>query len=99
MDKRMKTAITVIKTIGRVVVSIGIGAVAINMIKSTTPEDAKAFKKSCIGLGRLCISGLAASAASHTFGETVDVISESVERIIQERNELKQTMVIEVEAK
>lgn len=98
MDNLNK-ALTVIKLIGGLVISIGVGAVAANLIKSTTPEDVKKVTKICIGVGSFFVAGMAASAASNKFEGTMDSIIKAVKVFTEEPNENeKQEVVIEAEA-
>jgi len=76
----MNTAITVIKTVGSLVVSIGVGSVAANIIKATTPGNAKAFAKICIGVGSFFIAGVASGMASDKFEDTVDKVGDIIKK-------------------
>jgi len=72
-------ALTVIKKFGALVISIGVGAVATNLIRATTPEDVKKVTKICIGVGSFFVAGMAASAASNKFEGTMDSIIKAVQ--------------------
>ncbi len=97
MDNLNK-ALTVVKWIGGLVISIGVGAVAANLIKSTTPEDVKKVTKICIGVGSFIVAGMAASAASNKFEGTMDSFIKAVKVFTEEPNENgEQEVVIEAE--
>lgn len=95
MDKRVKTALTVVKTVGCIAISIGIGTVAANLIKTTTPnpEDLKLYRKICVGIGSFFLSSLAAAAASKKFDDTIDVIAESVDKFTEEHIETGEIVI------
>ena len=79
-------ALTVIKIVGGLVISIGVGAVATNLIRATTPEDVKKVTKICIGVGSFFVSGMTASAASNKFEGTMDSIIKAVQVFTEEDN-------------
>lgn len=79
-------ALTVVKMIGGLVISIGIGAVAANLIRATTPEDVKKVTKICIGVGSFFVAGMTASAASNKFEGTMDSIIKAVQVFTEENN-------------
>jgi len=76
--ENVNKALTVIKMVGGLVISIGDGAVAANLIKATTPEDVKKVTKVCIGVGSFFVAGMTASAASNKFEGTIDSIIKAV---------------------
>lgn len=76
----METTINVIKGVGSLATSIGIGAVTRNVIKVTTPENTKTVVKVCIGVGSYFVAGLASAAASKKFGEQVDSVAEIIKK-------------------
>lgn len=79
-------ALTVVKMIGGLVISIGVGAVAANLIRATTPEDVKKVTKICIGVGSFFVAGMTASAASNKFEGTMDSIIKAVQVFTEEGN-------------
>lgn len=82
----MNTALNVVKGVGGLVISVGVGAVAANLIKVTTPGDAKKLAKICIGVGSFFVAGLASSAASDRFDDTMDKIINTVNVWTAEEN-------------
>ncbi len=79
-------ALTVVKMVGGLVISIGVGAVATNLIRATTPEDVKKVTKVCIGVGSFFVAGMTASAASNKFEGTMDSIIKAVQVFTEEGN-------------
>lgn len=84
--KNVNKALTVVKMVGGLVISIGVGAVATNLIRATTPEDVKKVTKVCIGVGSFFVAGMTASAASNKFGGTIDSIIKAVQVFTEEGN-------------
>jgi hypothetical protein len=79
----MKKILEVVKTVGGIVISIGVGAVAANLIKATTPEDVKKITKICIGVGSFFVASLAASVAGEKFESTVDRIVNIITKFME----------------
>jgi len=79
-------ALTVVKMVGGLVISIGVGAVATNLIRATTPEDVKKVTKICIGVGSFFVAGMTASAASNKFEGTMNSIIKAVQVFTEEDN-------------
>ena len=79
-------ALTVVKMVGGLVISIGVGAVVTNLIRATTPEDAKKVTKICIGVGSFFVAGMTASAASNKFEGTMGSIIKAVQVFTEEDN-------------
>ena len=79
-------ALTVVKMVGGLVISIGVGAVVANLIRATTPEGVKKVTKVCIGVGSFFVAGMTASAASNKFEGTMDSIIKAVQVFTEEGN-------------
>jgi len=77
--------LTVVKGAGAIVISVGIGAIAANLIKATTPDDTRKIIKACIWAGSIFVSGFAARAAGDRFGDTVDEIAENIKKWLEEK--------------
>ena len=77
-------ALNVVKCVGGIVVSIGIGAVAANLIKATTPAGTKKLTKLCIGVGSFIVAGMAADAASQEFDNKFDKIVSTIKKFVQD---------------
>lgn len=87
MDK-IKTGTMAVKLIGGLVISVGIGAVTVNLIKTTTPVDAKTLNKVCVAVGSFFVAGLAANAAKNEFGNTIDRIAKVLSVFTEDNDEL-----------
>lgn len=96
MDKT-KTVVNVVKVVGGVVISIGVGAIVANLIRATTPEDVKKITKVCIGVGSFFVAGMTAAAASKRFDNSLDTIISMVTKFIMENDESEEELVVEVE--
>lgn len=84
--ENVNKALTVVKMVGGLVISIGVGAVVANLIRATTPEDVKKVTKVCIGVGSFFVAGMTASAASNKFEGTMDSIIKAVQVFTEEGN-------------
>lgn len=93
----VNTALKVVKIVGGLVISIGVGAIVTNLIKATTPEDVKKVTKICIGVGSFCVAGMAASAASNKFEGTMDRIINAIQ-VFTDVSNGEPEIVIEAEA-
>lgn len=94
----MNKALTVVKGVGGLVISAGIGAIATNLIKHTTPADTKKIMNICIGVGGFFVSGMCAAAASDQFEGTIDKIANTIkvwtdgkEEPVEEQTEEEET--------
>ena len=74
----MDEKLGLVKTIGSLVVSIGVGTIVTNVIGSTTPANTGKFGKVCIYVGGTVIGWMAKEAATtyaeKKFDETVNTI-------------------------
>lgn len=91
------TALKVVKIVGGLVISIGVGAVATNLIKATTPEDVKKITKICIAVGSFFVAGMTAAAASNKFEGTMDSIIKAIKVFTDESNETEKQEIVEME--
>lgn len=91
--EKTKKILTVVKVVGGIVISIGIGAVATNLIRATTPKNVKKITKICIEVGSFFASGLAAAKASEKFDCTIDTIMGVVTKFIGNNDESKKKIV------
>lgn len=87
-----------IKFVGGMIISFGIGAIARNLIATTTPENVKWFGKFCIGVGSSFIALIAAEAASTKFEGSVDSVIKFIKPLISGNDEEQEKLVIETEA-
>ena len=93
----VNTTLKVVKIVGGLVISIGIGAVATNLIKATIPENTKILTKICIGVGSFLVAGMAASAASNHFEGIMDRLINVIKVFTDESNGEPEIIVIEAE--
>jgi len=74
--------IEIVKKVLEVAVSIGVGAVVGNLVKSTTPSDVGKINKFFIAVGSMVLTGVLTDAstkyAEATFTKTVDEIKKGV---------------------
>lgn len=74
-----------IKTGVGIIVSVGVGGIVSNAIKSTTPDTAGTIKKVCIGIGSFVISSMLTDEATKytdkKIDETVNQIKETIESV------------------
>ena len=79
------TKIDMIKKVGAVVVSVGVGAIVGNAIKSTTPSSVNVITKICIGVGAFVLTGMASDGAvkyaEGKFDDTINQIKEMINEI------------------
>lgn len=66
--------IETVKTVGQIVISVGVGAIVGNVIKSTTPSQIGLIKKVCIGIGSMVLSNMICDKASEYSNEKIDCI-------------------------
>lgn len=77
------TNIDMIKKVGGIVISVGVGAIVGNAIKSTTPSTMNMVTKICVGVGAFILTGMASDGAvkyaEGKFDETINQIKNMVE--------------------
>lgn len=64
--------INIIKQVGSLVISTGIGAIVGNAVKATTPADVRTLKKICIGVGSFILGSMASELATRYAEEKID---------------------------
>jgi len=77
----MKTVFKIIKLIGALMISIGVGALVKNILMMVTPPGAKAVIRICMLVAGYFVGGLAATAASTHFETQVDRLETGTEKI------------------
>ena len=82
MDKKEIT-----KAIIEAVVSVGVGTIVGNAIKTTTPCGLGVFKKVCVAVGSLVLGGLASDKASEYATTKFDEYASKVEELLVEKKE------------
>lgn len=66
------TKIEMVKAACTFVVSLGVGTIVNNAIKSTTPATVGTLKKVCIGIGGLVLSGMICDKATQYTEQQID---------------------------
>jgi hypothetical protein len=61
-----------VKTVGGIIVSVGVGAIVGNAVKATSPEQLGGIKKLCVGIGSFVLSSMIGDAAVKYTGEKID---------------------------
>lgn len=74
----METIFKVVKSAGSLVISMGVGAIARNLMTSTTPNNVNKIAKFCIGMGAFYVAGIAAKAAGEKFEGSMDQIEKTI---------------------
>ena len=70
MDKK-----ETIKAVGNIIVSIGVGGIVGNVIKSTTPANMNIVKKICVGVGSMVLSSMVTDkAVEYSTGKMDDMM-------------------------
>lgn len=69
---KKKKIISTVKSGVGFVVSVGVGAIVGNLVKSTTPVDTSKIVKACIKVGSLVLSGAVGDIASKYTNEQID---------------------------
>ena len=64
--------IETVKTGVGLIVSVGVGAIVGNLVKSTTPADTSKIIKACIKVGSLVLTGAVGDLASKYTDEQID---------------------------
>lgn len=74
----MSKVLTVVKGVGGLAISVGVGAIAKNLISHTTPASTNMIMKVCIGMGGMFLAGVGSLAASDQFDGVIDKIENTV---------------------
>ena len=74
----------ILKVAASLIVSVGVGAIVGNAVKSTTPVDVRKITKFCIGAGSAVLSAIAGDAASKYTEEKIDKAVDIVKSAIKE---------------
>lgn len=68
------------------VVSIGVGAIVGNVVKSTTPDDIGKIKKACVWVGALVVSSIIKDNVKKYVDEKIDDGVKLIEDVIEEKD-------------
>jgi hypothetical protein len=80
-DNIMKK-LDMIKGATGLVVSIGVGAIVSNVIKTTTPINANKIMKVCIGMGSIVLGSMATDQATKYTEQKIDDAAESIKGMV-----------------
>ena len=84
---KKKKIISTVKSGVGFVVSVGVGAIVGNLVKSTTPVDTSKIVKACIKVGSLVLSGAVGDIASKYTNEQIDEAVIFAEGFIKPEND------------
>jgi hypothetical protein len=82
-DKTMKK-IEIIKAVGGLVISVGVGGIVGNVIKCTTPIAIGPIKKVCIGIGSFVVSNMVGDKAVEYAEEKIDGAIDQVKKMVKD---------------
>ena len=74
--------IEIVKTVGGLIVSIGVGAIVGNAIKTTTPKDVGLLMKIFIWIGALFLGSLASDKASDYTEQQIDNVATIINDVV-----------------
>lgn len=72
-----------IKTVGGIIVSLGVGAIISNIVESTTPKSVGSVKRICIGIGALVLTAMLTDKVVAYAEEKIDNSVKSVETMVK----------------
>lgn len=75
--------VTLIKAVTELLVSVGVGAITGNAIKTVSPSNANKFTKFCVGLGGFVLSSIMIDKASEYTRDTVQQAADLVHTIVE----------------
>jgi hypothetical protein len=76
-----------VKTAVGFVIGIGVEAIVDNGIKAITPSNMKGYKKACVWLAGLAISGMVAKGAIKYGEDTIDSAFNGVKKMVEAENQ------------
>lgn len=77
-----------IKTVGGIIVSVGVGAIIGNAIKCTTPSNVGTIKRFCIGAGSLVLTSMIGDKAVQYTEDKICKAVQSIKNMV-EKGELE----------
>lgn len=72
-----------VKKVGAIVVSVGVGAIISNVVKATTPGSVGTIKKVCIAVGVFAISGMVVNRAVRYMDQQIDETVTQIKSMIK----------------
>ena len=76
--------IEILKASVGIIVSVGVGAIVGNGIKSTTPDSVGTIKKVCIGIGAMVLSSMIGDQATKYTETKIDNAVKTIETVVNE---------------
>jgi len=86
-EKKDSIPLKIIKFVGGVTISIGVGAILNNIIKKYTPGQANKLTKVCIAVGGFFLSSSVAAMVVDRFEADVDNIWTAVNKVLENAEE------------
>ena len=74
--------IDMLKKVGVIVVSVGVGAIVGNIVKSTSPASVGTIKKVCIGIGGFVLSSMISDLASKYTEQQIDNTVSEIKKMV-----------------
>lgn len=74
--------IDILKKVGGIVVSVGVGAIVTNAIKATSPTSMGTIKKVCVIVGGLVLSSMVSDLAVKYAEETIDNTVKEIKKMV-----------------
>lgn len=78
------TKIEMIKKVGTLVVSVGVGAIVGNAIKATTPSSINTINKVCIGIGGFVLTSMVCGMATKYTEAQIDETVNEIKKMVAE---------------
>lgn len=72
-----------VKKVGGIIVSIGVGAIVGNVIKCTTPATMGTIKKVCVAVGSFVLCNMVADSAANYTEQTIDNAVNEVKKMVK----------------
>jgi hypothetical protein len=76
-----------VKAAGSLIISIGVGSIVGNVIKTTTPGSIGALKKVCIGAGSVVLSNMVGDKAVDYVEEKIEGFTTWIKDLVKEEKE------------
>lgn len=80
------TKFEMVKAVGEMIVSVGVGAIVGNAIKATTPNNVGRIKKVCITIGGMVLGSMAGDCATKYTGQKIDEAATKFRNMVQNKN-------------
>lgn len=77
------------------IVSVGVGTIAGNAIKTTTPNDMTRVTKFCVGAASLALTGLLGDKAAKYTEDQIDTVVENIKNLTTVNDEQEENLEME----